>query len=94
MATLFSSLLETRNEELFEKLYEKGVLNSVFVLLHKMKFHRESVVINLATMQRMLARAESKATIFYIIEDTLDDKIRHTEDYSQEQYFTWSSVKY
>ena len=51
-------------------------------MLHRLKFHRESVILNLATLQRLVARAQQDTEISYSLKDQIEKHIKYsTDDY-------------
>jgi hypothetical protein len=82
LATVLSSLCETRDLRLFENIFERDTCNAILVMLHRLKSHRESVVLNLATLQRLVARAQQDTEMSYWVEDLIEERIKYsTEDY-------------
>ena len=56
--------------------------NAILAMLHRLKSHRESVVVNLATMQRLVARAQHDTEMSYWVEDLIEERIKYsTDDY-------------
>jgi hypothetical protein len=78
LATVLSSLCETRDLKLFENIFERDVCNAILVMLHRLKSHRESVVVNLATLQRLVARAQHDTEMSYWVEDLIEERIKYS----------------
>ena len=79
---MLSSLCETRDLRLFENIFERDVCNAILAMLHRLKSHRESVVVNLATLQRLVARSQQDTEMSYWVEDLIEERIKYsTNDY-------------